>query len=161
MSATPDSMLADPKDRLIADLQRQLAASNAERDETLARETATAEVLQVINSSPGDLTPVFDAMLEKARVLCGFAHGTFNIYDGEYFRTVSFHEIPEPFAEVLRQPRRTGPNFERLLRGERVVHIADITAREFSSDDPVHRSAVDAGIRTVLFVPLRRDGALL
>ena len=76
-------------------------------------------MLQVINSSPGDLAPVFDAMLEKARVLCGFAHGTFNIYDGEYFRTVAFHGIPEPFAEVLRQPRRTGPNVERLLRGER------------------------------------------
>src|SRR5205814_2022727 len=88
-------------------------------------------------------------------------HGTFNIYDGEYFRTVAFHGIPEPFAEVLRQPRRTGPNFERLLRGERVVHIADLTAREFSSDDPVHRAAVDAGIRTVLFVPLCKDGALL
>ena len=100
-------------------------------------------------------------MLEKARVLCGFAHGTFNIYDGEYFRTVAFHGIPEPFAEVLRQPRRTGSNFERLLRGEPVVHIADITAREFSSDDPVRRAAVDAGIRTVLFVPLRKDGTLL
>src|SRR3954467_12738943 len=146
MSATPDSMLADPKDRLIADLQRQLAASNAERDETLARETATAEVLQVINASPGDLAPVFDVMLEKARVLCGFAHGTFNIYDGEYFRTVAFHGIPEPFAEVLRHPRRIGPNFERLLRGDEFVHIADLMVREFSSDDPIHRAAVDAGI---------------
>ncbi len=72
MSATPDSTLVDPKE-LIADLQRQLAASNAERDEALAervealqRETAIAEVLGVINASPGDLAPVFDAMLEKA-----------------------------------------------------------------------------------------------
>src|SRR3954452_15811590 len=75
MNATPDSMLADPKDRLIADLQRQLAASNAERDEALARETATAQVLQVINCSPGDLAPVFDAVLDKALDLCGATFG--------------------------------------------------------------------------------------
>ena len=65
MSATPDSTLADPE-QLIADLQRQFAECRAERDEALQRETATAEVLQVINSSPGDLAPVFDAMLDKA-----------------------------------------------------------------------------------------------
>ena len=66
MSATPDSTLANPE-QLRADLQRQLAECRAERDEALQRETATAEVLQVINSSPGDLAPVFDAMLESAK----------------------------------------------------------------------------------------------
>ena len=65
MSAMPDSTFAD-SERLIADLRRQLAESRAERDEGLQRETATAELLQVINSSPGDVAPVFDAMLEKA-----------------------------------------------------------------------------------------------
>jgi hypothetical protein len=65
MSAMPDSTLAT-SERLIADLQRQLAECRAERDEALRRETATTEVLDAINSSYGDLAPVFDAILEKA-----------------------------------------------------------------------------------------------
>ena len=60
-----DDKIADPR-QVIVDLQRELAECNAERDEAMARQAATAEVLQVINSSPGDLVPVFVAMLENA-----------------------------------------------------------------------------------------------
>jgi GAF domain-containing protein len=164
VSTIPDSTLAD-SERLIADLQRQLAECRAERDEALAQQTATAEVLQVINSSPGDLTPVFDSILEKAHALCGVAHGTLTIRDGGRFRTVAMQGVPESFAALLRQPFSAAPGsgVDRLVRGESVVHIPDVPAAAAMDgrDDPIRHVAIEAGVRTLLFVPLRKDGTLL
>src|SRR5215813_2710297 len=90
MSATPDSTFTDLEQR-IADLERQLAERTAERDDALGRETATGEMLQVINSSPGDLAPVFDAMLEKATRLCEAPFGILRTWDGERFHLGAVH----------------------------------------------------------------------
>src|SRR5947209_2807007 len=103
MSATPQSTLADPEQR-IAGLELQLAECRAERDEALQRETATAEVLQVINTSPGNLTPVFEAMLEKAMTLCGAAFGALMAYDGETVSAVATRGLPSKLVDVFRQP---------------------------------------------------------
>jgi adenylate cyclase len=116
--------------------------------------------LQVINSSPGDLAPVFDVILQKARAVCGFARGTLNVYEGEYFRTVATHGIAEPFAALLRQPRRSGAP-ARLLEGDQIVHITDVSAERLSDDPVVYRAALEAGDRTVVFVPLRHEQRLL
>ena len=152
MSATTDSTLANP-DQRIADLERQLVEAQrnlnetmTERDEALAREVATAEVLQVINSSPGALAPVFDAMLEKATRLCQAEMGTLWTYDGEYMQPAAMRGAPPPFAEFLKRgPHRPNSAQSRILRGERVIHSVNTTEGEaYHSGDPLVRARASA-----------------
>ena len=164
MSATPDSTLANPEQR-IADLERQLAVSNAERDEALAREAATAEVLQVINSSPGDLAPVFEAMLERAMRLCGAAHGHLLTYDGESLHPAAMRGDPR-YVEYIEQVGSFQPSpnspLGRIIRGEGVVHVADVQKDPVFLSVPRYREQAEiGGIRSALTVALRKDHALL
>src|SRR5208282_843153 len=137
----------------------------AETREALDQQTATAEVLGVINSSPGDLAPVFDAMLEKATRLAEASFGILMTYDRESFHTVSLHGVPQAYAEYLRAPIRPGPRngLGRLLSGERLIHIADITAdKAYAEGDPLRKATAElGGSRTHLLVPLLKDGILL
>ena len=134
-----------------------------EQREALEQQTATAEVLQVINASPGNLAPVFDAMLEKAMRLCGAAFGCFCTYDGE--------RLPCRRARVACPPRSPSSCAQhqptsarqrasaRIVRGEALVHIAGSDGRRGLPDgDPVRRAMVDlGGARTAAIVPLRKD----
>jgi len=157
MSATPDSTLANPEQR-IADLERQLA-------DALEQQTATAEVLQVINSSPGDLTPVFDAMLEKATRLCEAPFGHLRTWDGERFHLRAMHGEPE-FCEWFRQrgpirPDRDAP-LGRVVAGERVVRFTDVPGNEGYQTSAGFRDMAEvSGIRSAIWIALHKDAALL
>jgi PAS domain S-box-containing protein len=144
--------------------QAVIAMENArlltETREALEQQTATAEVLQVINSSPGDLTPVFDSILENAHNLCGAAYGSLQIADGENFRAVAVRGMPEAFADFIRRPLQPGPNHpvRELIDGSpfaMVINSAEI-------NDPIIQNALKlGGMRTGLFVPLRKEKTLL
>src|SRR5438876_4073443 len=122
MTATLNDEVADLR-HINAELRRRLDEALAERDEALEQQTATAEVLGVINSSPGDLAPVLDAMLEKAVRLCDGAQGIFWTYDGERFQAAAFLGVSPEFAAALREPVRLPPEspLGRAVRGEPFV----------------------------------------
>ena len=164
MTQMLDDTVADLR-RANAELQQRLDERTTERDEALDRETATAEVLHVINSSPGDLTPVFDTILQKAIRLCGAAFGILWTYDGELFHAVAFCNVPPLYAEFFREPHRAGPltGLGRVAGGEPFAHITDMLDDDaYRSGDPVRRAGIDlAGARTHLSVPLRKDNVLI
>ena len=155
--------MATTQDDLIAELQRANAELRGERDATLAQKAALAEVLDVINRSPGDPGPAFDAILDKAHTLCGAEYGVLLSYDGERFRPVAMNGTSLASPDTMREGIRPGFAFGRLVRGERFVHIHDMAELAAQiPDDPLPRALVEtSGIRTQLAVPLRKEGRLL
>jgi signal transduction histidine kinase len=125
--------------------------------EALEQQTATAEVLQVINSSPDDLVPVFEAILDKAHTLCGATLGSLFLFDGELSRAAATHGYPDDLAQRLRQGVILA-SVRQLLEGARWVHNPDLRL----VDNPTARAVSGrGGVRTNRMLPLRKDGRLL
>jgi two-component system, NtrC family, sensor kinase len=156
--------------RTFAD-QAVIAIENArllsELSESLGRQTATSEVLQVINASPGDLTPVFDALLDKALALCDAVHGIFWSFHGDQMRVEAARGLvsaaPEYFAVGRSYPIGATNAQGRLIRGERFVHILDVAKDDaYRAGDEIRRVTVEIiGVRTLLAVPLRKEGTCI
>jgi GAF domain-containing protein len=150
--------------------QAVIAIENArllsELRESLQQQTATAEVLQVINSSAGSLTPVFEAMLDRAMHLCEAAFGGIWILEGDRYTAVALQGVPEAYAAFLaRTTLIPGPGTAsyRLMHGEPFVHNLDLKSEEpYQRGDRQRRALVDlGGARTALQAALRKDDAVL
>ena len=172
LSRTRVELFTDRQIELVKTFAAQavIAMENArlitETREALEQQTATAEVLQVINSSPGDLAPVFDAMLEKATSLCEAAYGILWIYDGQCMTASAVHGEPEVAAAIRSlgpMPPAPGSLGDRLLRGEQVIHLTDpADDPSYRTGSPTRRILVEIGkAQSVLGVALRRDERVL
>ena len=127
MYPTPDSTSANLQ-QTIADLQRRLAEARAERDESEAQKAALAQVLGVINASPGDLGPMFDTILDQATRLCDAAFGVVWTYDraAKRYRPGWVHRVPAALAEFLAGDYRAAPSGVLNVVGDAsFVHILD------------------------------------
>jgi GAF domain-containing protein len=134
--------------------------------ESLQQQTATSEVLQVISSSPGDLQPVFEAMLEKAVRICDAEFGNIYRWDGSAMHLVAAHNTPPAFAEARRRSALfSGPKtaMGRMVANNATVHVIDAAADEaYLERDASYVEAVElAGVRTLLVVPLLKDNGLI
>ena len=156
-----------------ASLRDKLHQLTRELGEASQRETATSEVLKVISSSPGELEPVFDAMLANATRICQAKFGTLFRREGDVFRIVSMRGAPKAYFEerqrdpIIRPAPATA--LERALATKRPVQIADISkAPQYLNVPTGYTSSLFArlsGARTVLCVPMLKDnepvGAIL
>ena len=144
-----------------------VARLTRERDEALEQLAATADVLKVISSSPGELEPVFKAMLENATRICDASYGVMFLCEGKGFRTAAMHNLPRAFAEerqraALIEPIPIDP-LARLAKTKKRVHIFDARTeaaykRRFA---PFVAAVEDGGVRTLLLTPLLREGELI
>src|SRR5262249_1956768 len=149
-------------------LFEEVQARTRELSESLERQTATSEVLQVVSSSPGELKPAFDAMLRNAVRICGAKYGMLSLCKGEETRSVAMYGVePAVVGKWPGQRRRAGPNTAagRLMSTKTAVHIADVRTEPGFFDTPPGFTApqltIHAGARTLLAVPMLKESELV
>ena len=151
------ALIAIENTRLFSDL----------RTRSLQQQTATAHVLQVISSSPGELGPVFQTILENAVRICEANFGTLQLRENDAFRVAAMHNPPPPFAEARQRKPLIYPNANnaigRVIATKRFVHIPDYTQElAYKQGDPAAVSIVElAGARTLLLMPMLKDDDLI
>ena len=141
-------------------LLNELRQRTDDLTESLDQQTATSEVLKVISSSPGELTPVFESMLENAVRICEASFGNLLLYKNDAFRHVALYNAPQAWAVEQQRdpiaPRRTAHFLYRVADTKQVAHIADVALE--NPDEPI---AKVAGARTLLIVPMLKENDLI
>src|SRR5258705_6442046 len=133
--------------------------------ESLEQQTATSEVLQVISSTPGDLEPVFQSLLENATRVCGAKFGTMHLIEGDVARRVAHYNVPA-YADALGtrtfRPHPESP-IGQVIRTKQVAHIADLrTSPAYLEGSPVIVALSNlAGVRTLVTVPMLKGAKLV
>ncbi len=150
----------------VASQQTNIEQLSRELNEALEQQSAAADVLRVISSSPGKIEPVFDLILANATRLCEAKFGTLYLYDGSTFTTVATHNAPAAYVKLRKRgPIRPGPGtaLDRIVKWKRPVHVTDITKEEaYLRGDPTFTTAVKlGGYRSLLSVPMLQNGKLI
>jgi GAF domain-containing protein len=157
------AVIAIENTRLLSELRQR----TDDLMESLEQQTATSEVLSVISSSPGELEPVFRAMLENAVRICEAKFGVLQLRENDVFRVAAMHNPPPAYAEARRRNPFINPSpnnaLGRVIATKRLVHIADYTQEvAYKQGDPAAVSIVElAGARTLVVVPMLKEGELI
>ena len=139
-------------------LERRLAEAERQLGEALERQAATDEVLRVISSSPGDLEPVFQAMLASATRICEAKCGTLLLFEEGQLRLVAMHGAPREFEELRRRDPTIPTYVRRLVETREIVHVADIAAEDPHASSPLVKLA---GARSFILVPMLKGNELI
>ena len=143
-----------------ADLEQHLEACRRELAEALERQTATSEVLQVVSSSPGDLEPVFSAMLKSATRICGAKFGVLFRFEGGLFYPAAMLDVPHAFADFLTRQDGFAPEpgrlFGRLSQTKKVIHVDDR-----ATEPDLSPSVRYGGARSSIAVPMLKKHDLV
>jgi GAF domain-containing protein len=158
------AVIAIENARLLGELRQR----TTDLSESLEQQTATADVLRIISSSPGELEPVFTTILENATRICAANFGVLHLYESDGFRIGATHNAPSAFADAVARrepifrPSAAHP-LARVAAAKQVVHVSDLSVDEaYKQRDPGAVRLVElAGARSLIAVPMLKDGKLI